>query len=500
MSLIVSAFAPTVDVRQTLTPQLRTDCGETVLLLIDLGRGRDRLGGSCLAQVYNQLGAEAPDVDEPQDLRHFFTTVQVLNEAGLLLAYHDRSDGGLLTTIAEMAFAGHTGVTLELDAVGGDVLSALFSEELGAVVQVSQAHREEVRAQFAAVGLGDCVHAIGTLNDDLALRINRGGSVLYSADVPALRRVWSQTGHRLRSLRDHPDCARQEFESLLDRADPGLSVRATFSVDSAPAIVGDTRPRVAILREQGVNGHNEMAAAFDRAGFTAVDVHMSDILSGRASLRDFNGLAACGGFSYGDVLGAGGGWAKSILYNPRAREEFEAFLARGDRFSLGVCNGCQMLSQLNALVPGAAHWPRFVRNRSEQFEARLVMVEILDTPSIFFSGMAGSRLPIVVAHGEGRALFSDDRGPRQALHARLAAMRYIDNHGTATESYPYNPNGSPLGITALTNADGRVTILMPHPERVFLRKQFSWIDPQWRQAEGPWLRMFRNARAWVDAS
>jgi phosphoribosylformylglycinamidine synthase len=500
MSLIVSAFAPVVDVRQTLTPQLRADCGETELLLIDLGRGRCRLGGSCLAQVYGQLGAEAPDLEAPQDLRHFFTTVQVLNEAGLLLAYHDRSDGGLFTTIAEMAFAGRTGVTLDLDAVGGDVMSALFNEELGAVVQVARAHREEVRAQFAAVGLGDCVLPVGAPADDPRLRIRRGGDTLYDSDLTELRRLWSQTSHRMRAMRDHPDCAQQEFDALLGRADPGLGVHATFSIDSAPAILGSARPRVAILREQGVNGHNEMAAAFDTAGFTAVDVHMSDILSGHATLRDFSGLAACGGFSYGDVLGAGGGWAKSILYNPRAREEFAAFLARPDRFALGVCNGCQMLSQLGSLVPGAEHWPRFVRNRSEQFEARLVMVEILDTASIFLSGMAGSRLPIVVAHGEGRALFGDERGPRQALHAKLAPMRYVDHHGRATETYPYNPNGSPLGITALTNTDGRVTILMPHPERVFLRKQFSWIDPQWRQPEGPWLRMFRNARAWVDTT
>ncbi len=500
MSLIVSAFAPVIDVRQTLTPQLRTDCGETVLLLIDLGRGRCRLGGSCLAQVYNQLGAEAPDVDEPRDLLHFFTTVQILNEAGLLLAYHDRADGGLFATIAEMAFAGRSGVTLDLDPIGGDVMSALFNEELGAVVQVASARYGEVRAQFAAVGLGDCVHLIGTPAGDLRVRIGRGGRTLYDADLPALLRLWSQTSHRLRALRDHPDCAQQEFDALLDRADPGLSVHATFSVDAAPAILGGSRPRVAILREQGVNGHDEMAAAFDLAGFTAVDVHMSDILSGRVTLRDFSGLAGCGGFSYGDVLGAGGGWAKSILYNARAREEFAAFLARGDRFALGVCNGCQMLSQLDSLVPGAEHWPRFVRNRSEQFEARLVMVEILDTASIFFAGMAGSRLPIVVSHGEGRALFGDERGPRQAMHAKLVPLRYIDNHGVATEAYPFNPNGSPLGITALTNVDGRVTILMPHPERVFLRKQFSWIDPRWRQAEGPWLRMFRNARAWVDAS
>jgi phosphoribosylformylglycinamidine synthase len=497
LSLIISAFAPVIDVRMALTPQLRSDCGETVLLLIDLGAGKNRLGGSCLAQVYGRVGGDVPDVDAPALLKNFFSTMQILNEAGLLLAYHDRSDGGLLVTLCEMAFAGRCGIDIEVPA---DVTPVpyLFNEELGAVLQVRKEHVENVRAQFAAMELGEIVHPVGTTNSDLRLQVRSGDKTIFSRDVLELQRIWTETSHHMRALRDNPECAQQEFDALRDRNDPGLGVYANFSIDPAPMIATGSRPRVAILREQGVNGHNEMAAAFDHAGFAAVDVHMSDILSGRTQLRDFAGIAACGGFSYGDVLGAGGGWAKSILYNPRAREEFADFLARTDKFALGVCNGCQMMAQLKLLVPGAELWPRFVRNTSEQFEARLVMVEILDSPSIFFKGMEGSRLPIVVSHGEGRAQFDDDHGPRQALHARLAPMRYVDHSGNATERYPLNPNGSPLGIASLTNTDGRVTILMPHPERVFQRKQFSWISSQWRQAESPWLRMFCNARAWMS--
>jgi phosphoribosylformylglycinamidine synthase len=497
MSLIVSAFAPVVDVRQTLTPELRTDAGPTTLLLIDLGEARNRLGGSCLAQVYRQIGDVAPDVESPERLKAFFATIQVLSEAGLLLAYHDRSDGGLIVTLAEMAFAARTGIDVDGGSLAGELLAALFNEELGAVVQVADASIDTVVAQFAAAGLGDCIHRVGRPNGTRTLTLRRGDAVLFSAELLSLQRIWSETGYRLRALRDNPACASMEFDALLDDGDPGLHLLAGFSIDSPPAIGIGVRPKVAVLREQGVNGHNEMAAAFDLAGFSAIDVHMSDILTGRVTLRDFKGLAACGGFSYGDVLGAGGGWAKSILHNPRGRDEFAAFFARGDSFSLGVCNGCQMMAQLKDLVPGAELWPRFVRNLSEQFEARLVMVEVLESPSVLFTGMVGSRLPIVVAHGEGRALFPDDHGPRQALHSRLAAMRYIDHKGQSTERYPFNPNGSPMGITSMTSTDGRATILMPHPERVFLRKQFSWIDRAWQTAEGPWLRMFRNARAWV---
>ncbi|MGQ0657506.1 MAG: phosphoribosylformylglycinamidine synthase [Chromatiales bacterium] len=497
LSLIVSAFVPVVDIRLSLTPQLRTDCGETTLLFIDLGRGRNRLGGSCLAQVYNQLGDAPADLDDPEDLRRFFATIQILNEAGLLLAYHDRSDGGLFATLCEMAFAGRTGLAVALDAVGEDPLAALFSEELGAVVQVRAQDADAVRQQFESTGLGAAVHTLGTLAPDLTLRITHGGCPIYKADVLTLQRTWAETSYRMRALRDNPVCAGQEFDALLDRDDPGLTVQVSFTVDTPPAIRTNVAPRVALQREQGVNGHVEIAAAVDRAGFAPVDVHMSDILNGRTSLRDFHGLAACGGFSYGDVLGAGGGWAKSILFNTRAREEFAAFFGRADTFTLGVCNGCQMLSELKTLVPGAESWPGFVRNLSEQFEARLVMAEVLDSPSILFRGMAGSRLPTVVAHGEGRASFGNEDGAARALAEKLVALRYIDNHGRATETYPANPNGSPLGITALTSRDGRATILMPHPERAFLRKQYSWIAREWKHEDGPWLRLFQNARAWL---
>ncbi len=510
VSLIVSAFAPVVDVRKSLTPQLRTDAGGTELLLIDLGRGKNRLGGCALAQVYGQIGNETPDADHPDDLKNFFTTVQVLNETELLLAYHDRSDGGLITTICEMAFAGRAGVTIALDDLAVDDLAALFSEELGVVVQVRSADADAVITQFHAAGLQGCVHRLGRPNDELRIACTRNGKMIFSEDVLALQRIWAETSHRMRSLRDNPECARQEYDALLDRADPGLSLHVTFSPSPppppptgegvksrAPAINAGARPKVAILREQGVNGQVEMAAAFDRAGFDAVDVHMSDLISGAVTLDDFHGVAAGGGFSYGDVLGAGGGWAKSILFHGRTREQFSRFFEHGDRFALGVCNGCQMMSHLKAIIPGAAHWPRFVRNASEQFEARLVMVEVLESKSIFLAGMAGSRLPVVVAHGEGRALFADDQAARAALDAQAVCLRFVDNRGRPATMYPGNPNGSPLGITGLTNADGRVMIVMPHPERVFLRRQFSWLPPEWRREESPWFRLFQNARRWL---
>ena len=497
VSLIVSAFAPVVDVRQSLTPMLRSDCGASELLLIDLGRGRNRLGGSCLTQVYNQTGDVPADLDSPDDLRNFFTAIQILNEAGLVLAYHDRSDGGLFVTLCEMAFAGQTGVEVSIDGLGDDPLAALFSEELGAVVQVRTEDAAAVLDHLRNTGLADCTRRIGTLRGDRRLEFRDAGGVLYGADLTDLRRRWSETGFRLRALRDHPDCARQEHDALLDIADPGLSLHATFAIDAAPAIATGTRPRIAILREQGVNGQIEMAAAFDRAGFAAIDVHMSDLIEDRASLDAFHGLAACGGFSFGDVLGAGGGWARSILYNARLREAFAAFFARPDTFTLGVCNGCKMLAKLRDLVPGAEGWPDFHRNTSEQFEARLVMVEVLDSPSILFRGMAGSKLPIVVAHGEGRADFGDAGGPDRAVANRQVALRYVDNRGTPDARYPANPNGSPLGITGLTSRDGRATILMPHPERVFQSRQFSWLPPTWKSNEGPWLRMFQNARHWL---
>jgi phosphoribosylformylglycinamidine synthase len=501
LSLIVSAFAPVADVRQSLTPQLRATTEETCLILVDLGCGKNRLGGSCLAQVFNQIGDVPPDLEDPSAFKHFFQTIQLLNEQGLLLAYHDRSDGGLFVTLAEMALAGRMGITASMDALGEDLLSALFSEELGAVLQVRREDAEAVIHQFSLhPGLAGHVHVIAGLNGEMRFMVSHQGQTVIDMDLMEIQGLWSETTYRMQSLRDNPTCARQEYEALQDRCDPGLSVSLSFDpaeAVTAPYINTNTRPRIVILREQGVNGQVEMAAAFDRAGFEAVDVHMSDILHGRASLKDFRGFAACGGFSYGDVLGAGGGWANSILYNARARAEFEAFFARTDTFALGVCNGCQMLSRLRSIIPGAEDWPDFVRNDSEQFEARLVMAEVLPSPSLFFEGMDGSRMPIVVAHGEGRAQFANPDQLQEAVDNRLTVLHYVDNYGKPAESYPTNPNGSPLGITGLTTPDGRFTILMPHPERCFLSKQLSWLPEDWAHEEGPWLRLFRNARMWV---
>ncbi|HXF67861.1 MAG TPA: phosphoribosylformylglycinamidine synthase [Burkholderiales bacterium] len=498
LSLVVSAFAPVADVRRVLTPQLRTDCGDTDLVLVDLGAGRCRMGGSALAQVYDRLGDAAPDVDASA-LKAFFGTVQRLNREGRLLAYHDRSDGGLFATVCEMMFAGRVGVTLRLENIPEprSAVEFLFNEELGAVLQVRRDDLGQVRAAFEAAGLGPCFHLIGGLNSDDSLEITAGGKEILREKRVDLRRAWSETTYHMQRLRDHPECAQQEYDRILDAADPGLHAAPAFDPAedvAAPFIGRGARPRIAILREQGVNGQVEMAAAFDRAGFTAVDVHMSDIIAGRTSLRDFRGFAACGGFSYGDVLGAGEGWAKSILFNARARDEFEAFFRRHDTFALGVCNGCQMMASLRDLIPGAEVWPRFVRNKSEQFEARFVMLEVSRSASLFFEGMAGSRLPVAVAHGEGRAEFENEDALRAA--APLVAARFVDNRGAATELYPYNPSGSPEGITGLTTPDGRFTILMPHPERVFRTVQNSWHPGQWGE-DGPWMRMFRNARRWV---
>jgi phosphoribosylformylglycinamidine synthase len=499
LSLVVTAFAPVVDARRALTPQLRTDLGPTQLLLVDLGRGRQRLGGSALAQVHGQLGDAPPDLERPADLRALFEAVQSLNRAGLLLAYHDRSDGGLLAAVCEMAFAGGTGVAIELDPLGDDPLKALFNEELGCVLQVRTGDLERVLEELRAQGLGACSHAIGGLLADDQICFRRGGRVALADSRAALRAHWSHATHQLARLRDDPECADQEQLVRLDPHEPGLRPSLSFDPGhdvAAPSIARGARPRVAILREQGVNGHVEMAAAFDRAGFDAVDVHMSDLLAGRTMLSGFRGLAACGGFSYGDVLGAGRGWASTILFNARARAQFEAFFARADSFALGVCNGCQMLSELAELIPGAEHWPRFVRNRSEQFEARLSLVEIQPSPSILLAGMAGSRLPIAVAHGEGRAEFGE-ASAETAERRGLVALRFVDGHGRVATRYPANPNGSPQGITGLTTPDGRVTIVMPHPERVFRTLQHSWHPDDWGE-DGPWLRLFRNARAWVD--
>ncbi|NNN26384.1 phosphoribosylformylglycinamidine synthase [Pseudomonas nitroreducens] len=502
MSLIISGFAPVNDVRKTLTPQLRLDKGETDLIAIDLGRGKNRMGGSILAQVNGRIGRAAPDVDDAEDLKAFFAVIQGLNADGHLLAYHDRSDGGLMATVVEMAFAGHCGLDLNLDALADsrdELTAALFNEELGAVIQVRSAATPEVLAQLSAAGLEDCVAVIGQPVNGAEINLDFNGERVFNDQRRNLQRIWSETSYRIQRMRDNADCADQEFDGLLDEDNPGLSVKLSFDVNdniAAPYIKKGVRPQIAILREQGVNGQVEMAAAFDRAGFAAVDVHMSDILAGRISLEQFKGLVACGGFSYGDVLGAGEGWAKSILFNARARDGFQAFFERKDSFALGVCNGCQMMSNLHELIPGTEFWPHFVRNRSEQFEARVAMVQVQESQSIFLQGMAGSRLPIAIAHGEGHAEFESEEALLEADLSGTVAMRFVDNLGKVTETYPANPNGSPRGITGLTSRDGRVTIMMPHPERVFRAVQNSWRPDEWEE-DGGWMRMFRNARVWV---
>ncbi|HTP48550.1 MAG TPA: phosphoribosylformylglycinamidine synthase [Casimicrobiaceae bacterium] len=496
VSLIVSAFAPVADARRVLTPQLKLDQGATLLMLVDLGNGQNRLGGSALAQVYGQLGDQAPDLDDPELLKGFFATVQALHAQRKLLAYHDRSDGGLLAALCEMAFASRCGLTIALDELPGEPLSALFNEELGAVLQVRAADRHDVVGAFEAAGLR-CI-AIGEPAKGARIVVTRDGAVQLEESRVDLHRAWSRTTHALQRLRDHPQSADEEHERILDAEDPGLAPRFTFDAAediAAPLVATGARPRVAILREQGVNGHVELAAAFDRAGFDAYDVHMSDIIEGRSSLASFAGVAAGGGFSYGDVLGGGEGWAKSILFNARARDEFAEFFLREDRFALGICNGCQMMSNLHELIPGAEHWPHFVRNRSEQFEGRLVLVEVQRSPSLFFAGMEGSRIQVPVAHGEGFAEFRDRA--QLAAAEPLVALRFVDNGGEVTEHYPYNPNGSPRGITGLTTVDGRFTILMPHPERAFRSVQMSWRPESWLE-DSPWMRMFRNARRWLD--
>jgi phosphoribosylformylglycinamidine synthase len=501
VSLIVSAFAPVNDVRRALTPELSRDEGPTELLLIDLGRGKNRLGGSALLQVHGSVGEAPPDLDDPARLRGFFAAIQRLNQAGLLLAYHDRSDGGLLVTLLEMAFASRVGLSIRLDALGTSALPALFAEELGAVIQVRATDVARVSEELALEGLGDCVHGVGNLLTDDRIEISERGNVLFEAQRSALHGIWSETTHALQRLRDDAACADEEQALRLDPNNLGLSAKTSFAIDddvAQPFIAksGAARPRVAVLREQGVNGQVEMAAAFDRAGFAAIDVHMSDLLAGRVSLADFHGLVACGGFSYGDVLGAGGGWAKSILFHEKTRAMFSEFFTRPGTFTLGVCNGCQMVSNLAELIPGAQGFPRFVRNRSEQFEARLSLVRIEDSRSVLLSGMAGSLLPIAVAHGEGRAEFINDAARAAFESSGRVAVRFADSHGDVATRYPENPNGSPSGIAAITSDDGRATLIMPHPERVFRAAQHSWRPKSWSE-DAPWMRLFRNARVFV---
>jgi phosphoribosylformylglycinamidine synthase len=458
-----------------------------------------------LAQVFGQLGDACPDLDEPELLRGFFAAIQSLCREGLLLAYHDRSDGGLFVTLAEMAFAGHTGLTVMLDNLGDDPLSVLFNEELGAVIQVKQQDTARVFEILTEHGLargpGNTAQLIGGLRNDDRIVFLMGGREVLASSRAQYRQVWAETSFQMRSLRDDPTAAQQEHDALLDNGDPGLSAKLTFRLERDPTehdrIALEDRPRVAILREQGVNGQIEMAAAFEQAGFCSVDVHMTDVIAGRVALEGFKGLVACGGFSYGDVLGAGQGWAKSILFNARAREQFSQFFSREDAFALGVCNGCQMLSSLKELIPGSEHWPRFVRNASEQFEARLSLVEVQHSNSILLKGMAGSRLPIAVAHGEGRADFSSPRQIKDGVTHRSIALRFVNNRGQLSETYPSNPNGSPEGITGVCSKSGRVTLMMPHPERVFRAVQHSWHPHEWGEY-GPLFRLFKNAFSWVS--
>ena len=529
VSLVVSAFASLADVRGTLTPQLDTREPDTTLVLIDLGRGRNRMALSILAQTLDQVGDEVPDLDDPQDLVRLVDAVNALRAQGHILAYHDRSDGGLFATVCEMAFAGQVGVTINVDllvtegdgisdsrAEYGDsknwtaqvsarreelTLRALFNEELGVVLQVRTAQRSAVMQTLREHGLSQHSHFIGKTRPigsgittaQGELQVWRDAKVVFSARLQDLHQVWDAVSWKICQLRDNPACADAEHAGAGDPLDPGLHVHLTFEpvTHTAPALLL-SRPKVAVLREQGVNSHVEMAYAFTEAGFEAFDVHMSDLHSARARLADFQGLVACGGFSYGDTLGAGIGWARSITFNALLADQFQEFFARADTFGLGVCNGCQMFAELADLIPGAQDWPRFTTNRSERFEARLSMVEVLDSPSLFFQGMAASRLPIAVAHGEGFANFKH-RGDASRV---IAAMRYTDNHGKATDAYPFNPNGSPNGLTAVTTADGRFTALMPHPERVFRNIQMSWTnrDPT---AHSPWMQLWHNARKWV---
>jgi len=499
LSLIISAFAPVSDIRRSLTPTLRTDLGDSTLWLLDLGNGRNRLGASALTQVFGNISGTVPDLESADTLKSFFSLIQASRTQGLLTAYHDRSDGGLFATLVEMAFAGRCGLDLELGELPGieDAVAVLFSEELGAVVQVLDQHQTAFKDLVSKHGLASQLHRLGRPVDSGHISLKAGETSLYQASRADLQRIWSSTSYHIQRLRDHSDCAREEFDQILE-TNPGLNISLSFNVDddiAAPYVNVGSKPKIAVLREQGVNGQVEMAAAFDRAHFEAVDVHMTDLISGRVSLDEFQMLVACGGFSYGDVLGAGGGWAKSILYNEALRQQFAKFFTSQDTLTLGVCNGCQMVSLLKDLIPGAEHWPQFVRNQSEQFEARVSLVEVTGSPSLLMQGMQGSRFPIAVAHGEGRALF--DSNQARAAAAATVALRYVDNHGQVTERYPANPNGSPEGIAGMSSSDGRATIMMPHPERVFRASQNSWHPDEW-QEDAPTMRLFRNARKWFD--
>ena len=517
LSLMVTGFSSVKDVRKTATPDLKST--DSALLLLDLGAGKNRLGGSTLAQVYNQIGNATPDLDDPEKFKGFFNAVQELLANELILSYHDKGDGGLLATVAEMAIAGRKGINVVLDkALGGtssassaeqQALPALFSEELGAVIEIDKTKLAEVMTVLSKNGVSDITHLIGNTSLEPIINIQLNNQQLYSESVTNLNRAWSELTYHIQAKRDNPACAKEEYDSLLDENN-GIQIKPTFDVDAVDqqnvasslataSSESAPRPKVAIFREQGINGQNEMAFAFDRAGFEVIDVHMTDLLGGTVDLADFVGLVACGGFSYGDVLGAGSGWAKSVLYNATLKDMFQGFFERENTFTLGICNGCQMISQLKDIIPGAAHWPQFVRNKSEQFEARYANVEIMESPSIFFKGMAGSLLPIPVAHGEGRADFSATGDFEKCLTENQISARYIDHNGEPTESYPANPNGSPAGATGFTTTDGRATIMMPHPERLFRAVQMSYRpNDQFTGEAGPWLKMFQNARNYVS--
>jgi phosphoribosylformylglycinamidine synthase len=533
VSLIISAFASVQDVRKTLTPHLKLKeqdgtVLDTELILIDLGRGKNRMAGSILAQVLNQSGKIAPNLDHPDDLKNLAAAIIELRKDNKLLAYHDRSDGGLLACVAEMAFASHCGVSINVDMIAVDAnqepdygdaknwaeqvsgrrheqtMRAVFNEELGAVIQVRKADRDAVFAMLRKLNLSAFSHVIGKPNTNGRIEIWRDAKNIFAEPREILQKMWTNTSYQIARLRDNPACADSEFALLDNPSDAGMSPKLTFDAGediAAPFIQKNIRPKVAILREQGVNSHVEMAYAVNWAGFDSYDVHMSDLLSGRAKLDDFRGLIACGGFSYGDVLGAGEGWAKTILFNQQLRDQFSTFFNRQDSFALGVCNGCQMMSNLSGIIPGAQAWPKFTRNQSEQYEARLVMAEVLASPSIFTQGMEGSQLPIAIAHGEGFANFSQQGNLEQLQQQGLQALRFVDHAGKPTETYPMNPNGSPGGLTGVTTPDGRFTVMMPHPERVFRAAQMSWCPPEWLNTPdgaSPWLRLFRNARRWAQ--
>jgi len=494
VSLNITTFAPVTDVRKTVTPQLRTDKGKTELLLIDLGHGKNRLGGSCLAQVYNQIGDITADLESATDLLNLFNATQELLAKKLALAYHDRADGGLLVTLLEMSFAGHCGLDLDISDLGEEFISALTSEEIGVVIQVLSKDKAKVKKIIAKHNLSALTHWLGSPNTGSKILLTSHGKVALQGNRKKYHAMWAETSYKMQSLRDNDQCALEEYQAITN--DSAIQISPVVTFDANEDITADLnmndRPKVAILREQGVNGQQEMAAAFDKAGFEAIDVHMTDILTGAITFAEFKGLVACGGFSYGDVLGAGRGWANSILLNPIARKEFKIFFNRQDTFTLGVCNGCQMLSNLKDIIPGAADWPKFIKNKSEQFESRFSQVQIQESPSILLQGMAGTIIPVAVAHGEGRMEFSD----QSTNIEHLVGINYVDANGNKTETYPLNPNGTKDGMTALTTTDGRVTIMMPHPERMFRVVQNSWYPDSWHE-DAPWMRLFRNARKWV---